>query len=257
MHIGICDVYETKHEVRCRRAFPPTQDLITIVRQSLEDRHGSGERQFVDSSVSSWNATLSNISPSVLRDKEARFASESKASIALVTLALILDALLLSIPSISSGRLTRCHYLAPAITSLLAIAGGTLAILATNDGVKRAVNTSEHGGPALIVLFVGAGLRLLSAAVGCCFCVGSNEPERTPVSASRPESGYQEPRGSEPLRDTRTKDERNKDLGYEGEFEVLAPDSILVHCAITDLYFADISVIRILRSPALVPPQLD
>ncbi|KAK3307800.1 uncharacterized protein B0T15DRAFT_490410 [Chaetomium strumarium] len=85
---GICDVYETEHEVRCRRALPPTQDLLTIVKQSVQDRYGSNEKQLVDRIVSSWNATLSSLSPSVLRDTEARFASQSKASVALVVIAI-------------------------------------------------------------------------------------------------------------------------------------------------------------------------
>ncbi|KAK4234150.1 hypothetical protein C8A03DRAFT_18892, partial [Achaetomium macrosporum] len=246
---GICDVYEPKDEVRCRRALPPTQNLITIVRQSLQDRYGSSERQLVDSVVSSWNATLNSLSPSVLRDKEARFASQSKASAALVVFAIILDVGILLSPS-TSGHWTRWHYLPPVIASLISIAAGTLAILFMNDGVHGAVNTGEHAGPALIILFVGAGVRLLSAAVGCCFCVRSKDsgetagfhdvaltpwhgrpqygaspyqdprPYQEPWSHQEPQP-YQESQDNSPLRtDAQTREERNKDLGYEGEHEI-------------------------------------
>jgi hypothetical protein len=136
--------------------------------------------------VSSWNATLNNINPDRLVANEARVAAQTKASAALVIVAIILDA---ASPLIAlcllNGTKKRQSYIVPSLSSLIAIAAGTLAVLSMRDGVHGILDTSEHGGPAIIILFVGAGLRLLS-------CAGAiSRPDEPSGHPSRREpSGY-------------------------------------------------------------------
>lgn len=47
------------------------------------------------------------------------------------------------------------------ISSLIAVAAGILATLSMNNGVHGVVDTGEHEGPAVLVLFVAAGLRVI------------------------------------------------------------------------------------------------
>ncbi|GAB1316117.1 hypothetical protein MFIFM68171_06327 [Madurella fahalii] len=138
---GICDVFEMTGETRCRRAFPPTQNLRGILKESLRDRLGNDQEQLTNAIVASWNATLNNISPSRLAAKEAKFAAQSKASTALAILASVLDA--------------------------------AIALLALY-GVHGIIDTSEHGGPAIIILFVGAALRVLSCGIAGWSSSGDN-----------------------------------------------------------------------------------
>ncbi|KAK3385783.1 hypothetical protein B0H63DRAFT_510493 [Podospora didyma] len=163
----ICDIYATKDETRCRRTFPPTQNILTIVEESLRDRLGSNQEQAIRNVVSTWNSTLNNISPSMLRDKEAKFAAQSKASAALVIIAVVFDfAILILALAFLSGRVDPRVYLAPFASGLLAVGAGTLAVLSMNDGVHGAVPSGENGGAGIIILFVGAALSLIS-------CIGS------------------------------------------------------------------------------------
>ncbi|KAK3291170.1 uncharacterized protein B0H64DRAFT_43686 [Chaetomium fimeti] len=165
---GICDVFEKTGETRCRRAFPPTQNLLGILEGSLTDRLGDDEGQRVGNILSSWNATLHKISPDRLVAKEAKFAAQSKASAALAILAIILDAATPLLASfLLSDQSRRRAYIAPLLSALIAMAAGTLATLTMRDGVHGIVDTPEHGGPAIIIVFVGAALRLLSC-VGAC-----------------------------------------------------------------------------------------
>lgn len=190
-------------ETRCRRAFPPTQNLISILEESLRDRLGNDQEQLTNAIVASWNATLSSVSPSRLAAKEAKFAAQSKASAALAILACVLDA---ATPLIalclrhSSHR--RRSYLAPSISALIALAAGALAVLSMRDGVHRIVDTSERRGPAIIILFLGAALRLLS-----CSGAGSTR------SSSRGNLS------------------RNERIGFRGEEFVRTPTHFSILCA--------------------------
>ena len=164
---GVCDVYDSKHETRCRRQFPPTNNLITIVEESLRDGLGSGQESLVNNIVSSWNATLSNISPSKLRDKEAKFTAESKAAAALALLAIILDGAVLLL-GLLLGKYPTLPYLAAFFGAMISIGAGTLATYSMYDGVHGVVETGEHGGLGIIILFVGAALRIFSSIIGPC-----------------------------------------------------------------------------------------
>ncbi len=163
---GVCDV-DSNGETRCRRQFPPTNNLITIVEESLRGRLGSGQEPLVNNIVSSWNATLDKIDPLRLRDKEAKFTTESKASVALALLAVILD---VGIPPLALvlDRSSAVPYYASFFSALVSMGAGTLATYSMYDGVHGVVETGEHGGLGIILVFVGAALRVLSSMLGPC-----------------------------------------------------------------------------------------
>lgn len=196
---GVCDVYDSKSETRCRRQFPPTGNLITIVEESLRDRLGSGQETLINSIVSDWDATLNSIDSSKLRDKEAKFTSESKASAALAILAMILEA---GIPflALASLKLT-CG--ASFFTAMVSVGAGVLAIFSMNDGVHGVVDTHEHGGLGIILLFVGAALRLGSTTILAFYCCVV--PRRSDDSET--ELGH---RGE-------SSDDSNREIGFRGE----------------------------------------
>jgi hypothetical protein len=178
---GICDVYGSQSETRCRRQFPPTQALLAIVEESLRDRLGEGTDQ-VRAVVPAWNATLSRLNPARLRNREARFASLSKASAALAVLAVILDVFSPVVGAavvFSSSESALLLYAVPVLGALLAIGAGMLATCSMNEGVHGMVWTGEHGGLGVIILFVGAALRLGSSFLGCCACNGVKKKDRS------------------------------------------------------------------------------
>ncbi|KXX75464.1 hypothetical protein MMYC01_208586 [Madurella mycetomatis] len=160
---GICDNFEMTGETRCRWAFSPTQNLISILEESLRDRLGNDQEQRTNAIVASWNSTLNNINPARLAAKEAKFAAQSKASAALAILASVLDAAtpLLAL-CLQHASHKRVPYLAPCGSALMALAAGTLAVLSMRDSVHSIVDSSGRGGPAIIILFVGAAIRVLS-----------------------------------------------------------------------------------------------
>ncbi|KAH6615965.1 hypothetical protein B0J18DRAFT_293451 [Chaetomium sp. MPI-SDFR-AT-0129] len=158
---GICDVFETTGETRCRKAFPPTQNLLTILRESLEGN--KNKKQPTEDIIASWNTTLSNINYSRLREKEGTLELESKASAALAIIAIILD-LITPFVAVSLRRASKpsLPYLLPLFSGLIAGAAGVLAVMSMKSGIHDLANNGEHGGAAIIVLFVGAALRILS-----------------------------------------------------------------------------------------------
>ncbi|KAH6640191.1 hypothetical protein F5144DRAFT_87907 [Chaetomium tenue] len=207
---GMCDVFETTGETNCRRAFPPTKNVLGTLEDSLTDRLGNDQGRRINEIVSSWNATLSNISPGRLAANEARVAARTKASAALVIIAIVLDAIspFLAL-CLLGGSKKRHSYVAPFLSSLMAIVAGALAVLSMRDGVHGILDTSEHGGPAIIILFVGAALRLLS-------CGGASKGPDTP--SNRPRLNTNEEIGL----DSKTppghpKLTRNEEIGLQGE----------------------------------------
>ncbi|KAK0613895.1 hypothetical protein B0T14DRAFT_499285 [Immersiella caudata] len=90
---GICDVSESETPIRCRREFPPTSDLVTLVKDSLRDSGQVDEKQ-ADAIASSWETAIDALDPSLYRDKQPRANSQSKASVAFTILAVMLDLIL-------------------------------------------------------------------------------------------------------------------------------------------------------------------
>ena len=171
---GVCDVYDSKDETRCRRQFPPTNNLITIVEEFLRGGLGSGQESLVNNIVSSWNTTLNNISPSKLRDKEAKFTAESKAGAALALLAIFLDGAVLLL-GLLLGEYPTLPYVAAFFSAMISVGAGTLATYSMYDGVHGVIDTGEHGGLGIILLFVGVALRIFSSNIGLC-CRSHRDP---------------------------------------------------------------------------------
>ncbi|KAK4097258.1 hypothetical protein N658DRAFT_561920 [Parathielavia hyrcaniae] len=158
---GICDVFQETGKTRCRRAFPPTQNLLGVLEESLRDRLSSDQEQLTNDTVASWRTALDNIDPSRLVDKEAKYAGQLKASVALAILACILNC---ATPLLAWWLLRRSttwpSYILSLVSHVIAIVAGALALLAMRDGMHPLLDTSEHAGLAILVLFVGAGLPL-------------------------------------------------------------------------------------------------
>ncbi|OAQ78184.1 S-adenosylmethionine-dependent methyltransferase-like protein [Purpureocillium lilacinum] len=226
---GICDVYGSQSETRCRRQFPPTQAVLAIVEESLRDRLGEGTDQ-ASAVVSAWNATLSRLNPARLRDREARFASLSKASAALTVLAAILDVFSPVVGGavvFSSSKSALLPYAVPVLGALLALGAGVLATCSMNEGVHGVVGTGEHGGPGVIILFVGAAPRLGSSLLGCCACNGVGREDRRQGDAElSPQKQWQQQQQTSPRRERLS----IEDIGFLGEkrihdhFQCALPD---------------------------------
>ncbi|KAK4096840.1 hypothetical protein N658DRAFT_435245, partial [Parathielavia hyrcaniae] len=179
-------------DTRCRRAFPPTQNLLGVLEESLRDHLGSDQEQLTNDIVTSWRTALDKIDPSRLVAKEAKYAAQLKASVALAILAFILDG---ATPFLALCLLHRSNrrpsYVPSFVSSVIAIAAGAPALLAMRDGVHPLLDTSEHAGPAIMVLFVGAGLRLLSCSGVWC----ASSPDRNhhrPSAGVAPYHGHDE-----------------------------------------------------------------
>ena len=196
---GICDVYisRTKTDTQCRRRFPPTNDLLSIVEASVRD-HSGGDPSGV---VSAWNTTLSSLNPSRLSDKRGSFVSFTKASAALLVLAAIFDVFspLVGLIVFGNNKSYFAPYAMPFFAAVLAIIAGTLATLAMPQGVFGVARSGENGGAGIIIVFVGAAMRLGSSVMGICCCNGvekDNDTWQPPpqpdywVTPVRPQPGY-------------------------------------------------------------------
>ncbi|KAK1752854.1 hypothetical protein QBC47DRAFT_348025 [Echria macrotheca] len=239
---GVCEVWPAI--TNCRSAFPPTQDIVSIVRGSLIDHYGGDDTQDMISIMNAWSNTLDKIDPSILKNNEAKFAAQSKASVGLAIVAIVLD---FAVPFIvlafdSSSYL---YFLFPFISGLLALAAGALAMLSMHNGVHGVINTGEGAGPGILALFVGGGLRLVSCLSGpCCSSRrekddyyapelglgswGAGPPQRPFHNFQDPyQSNFQNPyqnTSQSPLRNDyqaspveEDRESRNKRIGYEGE----------------------------------------
>ncbi|KAK4095859.1 hypothetical protein N658DRAFT_490379, partial [Parathielavia hyrcaniae] len=95
-----------------------------------------------------------------------------KASVALAILACILNC---ATPLLAWWLLRRStawpSYILSLVSHVIAIVTGALALLAMRDGVHPLLDTSEHAGLAVMVLFVGAGLPLAVLIAVLLFCV--------------------------------------------------------------------------------------
>jgi hypothetical protein len=216
MYIGICDVFETTGEKRCRRAFPPINNLLGLLEDSLAERLDDDQEQLANI-LSSWDATLNNISPNRLAAKEAKFAAQLKASAALVILAIVLD---FGTPLLALCLKGRHRYILPFVSSSIVFAAGALAAVSMSDGIHGVVETSEHGGPAIIILFVGAALRLLSAGGACCSSSRKNNNTGRDSESARADHELAPKPGMGLAGQPETSQARKREIGFRGEDHV-------------------------------------
>ncbi|KAK4165474.1 hypothetical protein QBC43DRAFT_177352, partial [Cladorrhinum sp. PSN259] len=172
---GVCDVYEqhgaSKDEIiRCRRKFPPTQDLLTLMKQSMRDRlnqdnntigRNNNTERIIQDVVSSWNATLAGSNLTItLNGKQAGLAPRLRASARIGVLAILTDCV---IPAI----LVRCLFCSLKLSILflpgviLSTLAGTLAILSSKYGLHGFINNGEIWEVGIILVFFSAGFRVL------------------------------------------------------------------------------------------------
>ncbi|KAK4654191.1 hypothetical protein QC762_401847 [Podospora pseudocomata] len=187
---GICDDYPDK--AVCRRRFLPTQDILTLVEHSLTSGTDDGTQDETISKVlTTWNSTLTHLNSPEQHDRATKFAAISKAGVAIIIVVIILDILLLG-PSLwwpsSKKRLPRVFYLISAVYGMIAIGAGIVMAVALPHGFHVAVIARETGVMTLINLFVGAGIRLVTSLIGCCFSCwdpDSSGPSRLPEWSRR------------------------------------------------------------------------
>ncbi|KAK4223750.1 hypothetical protein QBC38DRAFT_43030 [Podospora fimiseda] len=186
---GICDVHEDE-TVNCRQKFLPTQGLLNLIEESLRDRlsndtndSDNNTEQIVQDVVSAWNTTVSKprVATFVAR-KERGLLVRLKASAALAIVAIVLDSIFaIIVPCLVKGKFKKGLSTLPVLSGLVAAAAGTLAILSMKYGVRGMVNTGEHGGPAIIIIFVGVALKALPIALAS-WLGNRYEEERLPTT---------------------------------------------------------------------------
>ncbi|KAK4167849.1 hypothetical protein QBC43DRAFT_285162 [Cladorrhinum sp. PSN259] len=178
---GVCDAFESpspKEGTRkCRRAFPPTQNLLTLLEESLRDSLDDDNRflagtnndtdQIVRDVISSWNATITK--PRVaafLRAKEDGLAIRLKASVGLAIAAVILDFGIAIVAPCLFEELNKALSSWLLLSGLVALGAGISAVLSMSYGVRGAAMSGESGGSAIIVVFVGVAIRILPMGMG-------------------------------------------------------------------------------------------
>jgi hypothetical protein len=178
--------------------------------------------------LSSWDATLNTISPDRLVAKEAKFAAQLKASAALAILAIILD---FATPFLAIFLKGRHRYVVPLVSSSVAFAAGALAAVSMSDGIHGVVETSEHGGPAIIIVFVGAALRLLSSGGACCSSSRKNNNAGRESEWARPDHELAPKPGMGLAGQPETSQARKSEIGFRGEHHVTTPNcSVIKDC---------------------------
>ncbi|KAK4458329.1 hypothetical protein QBC42DRAFT_314960, partial [Cladorrhinum samala] len=250
---GICDVFESpspkKGTRKCRRAFPPTQDLLTLLEESLRDSLDDGDadnsfptgtnndtEQVIRDVLSAWNATISK--PRVaafLREKEDGLAVRLKISVGLAIAAVVLDFGIAFVAPCSFGELNKTLSSLPFLSGLLAVGAGISAVLSMRYGVRGAAMSSENGGPAIIILFVGVAIRILPMAFGLHSSRNHRPSPPRPIDYHHPPPGpgdnnydlppryppggndyWPQPPGPQDGPESE-EDRRKKDIGFAGE----------------------------------------
>jgi len=169
---GICDFYTdsarltAQGETRCRRAFPPSQSILSVVEESI----GSGSSfngtdqensKVITAVISAWSETLDGITSPDFRDKASKATAESKASAALAVLSLIFDFLSFgSAPFMEERAGRKVLYVAALFSSVMAVAAGVCAVLAMNDGMHGITSGVGNVSGSLVFLFIGAVLKV-------------------------------------------------------------------------------------------------
>ncbi|KAK4203355.1 hypothetical protein QBC40DRAFT_316979 [Triangularia verruculosa] len=243
---GICDVFEApspeEGAQNCRRAFPPTQNLLALLEESLRDSLGHDNRfsnynnndteRVIRNVISSWNATISKPRvASFLREKEDGLAVWLKASVGLVIAAVVLDFGIAIVAPCLFREPDKTLSSLSFVSELLALGAGVSAVLSMKYGVRGAAMSSESGGPAIIVLFVGVAIRTLPIAMGL-FSFHDPRP-RYPQDWRPPPRPYDDyyppppgpphiplvpiPPPTAPRNPPVDPESRRKDIGYAGE----------------------------------------
>lgn len=176
---GICDFFADGSdpirgrtaggETRCRRAFPPKTDVLSILKESLRaniDSSSSSEttEASIATVLSARESTLDAIPPSRLRDKESSVAAQTKAAAALAILAMLLDLANAGV-SFTRNRMTVC--VIGLVSTALTVVAGVCAILAMNGGMNGVGSGTGHVSGSLVFLFV-ASLTKIPALWSCC-----------------------------------------------------------------------------------------
>jgi len=246
---GICDV-TPKNATRCRRSFPATQNIVKVVEESLRDTLGSDQEYVIRDFVASWDVMVNSIPSELLVDKQATYSAKSKASVALAILSLVFSFVLLAMFLTLGDDDGYSPLIALSVgNAMIAMGGGVLATLSMNDGVHGLVDTGEHGGAGIILLFVGAALSILHAlelwTCGPSRSKESSNPGRVEQGSSKPapfrndhelssSEGWNRKRGDED--DDRFKRLSKHEIGFLGENQVRASARPIGDRTITDLF---------------------
>lgn len=203
---GICDVDEVEGVIRCHREFPSTKALLTVVEDSLRRDSQVSLPENGSRVLSAWTTTLGNLPPYLLANEQS-FVLQGKVSVYLVIVAIAIDFFSPFLALISKSSRIR-PYTPPAISGLITFVAGTLATLSMNNGPGGVVNTGEYVGVGIIILFVGATVRLASSAIGIRL-IESRRPEHQTGCEMRSLG--------------------NKEIGYLGEAFVPFPPSTCMY----------------------------
>ncbi|KAL1843839.1 hypothetical protein VTJ49DRAFT_7190 [Mycothermus thermophilus] len=205
---GICDNFTETEEVYCRPAFAPSQNVLTVLEDSLRDslrrRDGQGEdgpehnenddesqgdsdpEELLEAVLNSWNDTLASLSPSGLPAHQDKVDTLIYAGAVLTIIAATTDVLgwafqLVCLP----GWTLIPTYLVGGLTGMAAPACVSEAMRASMVGP---FGTNDGGfGFHVYLVFVNAGVRLLVCIVMVWFYVAVS-PENRRAWLRRPPS---------------------------------------------------------------------
>ncbi|KAK5653263.1 hypothetical protein OQA88_9162 [Cercophora sp. LCS_1] len=163
---GICDFFTDSPrltapgETKCRHAFPPNQNVLAVVEDSL--RMHANNTDDIDATTAAWRETLDSIPSSRLKDKEAKVAAQNKASAGLAVLSLLLDMGCLPAAMLfAEERRGRVMVNLIALCStVMAIAAGVCAVLSMNEGMHGVTSSVGNVSGSLVFLFIGAVIKL-------------------------------------------------------------------------------------------------
>ncbi|KAM7201228.1 hypothetical protein V8F20_004974 [Naviculisporaceae sp. PSN 640] len=162
---GLCDIYiDAQADIspnKCHAQFPVTKDLLTIVTESLTGLNNITEKE-TKSIISSWETILATIPSSMIADKHPKYVSNIQASAGIAILSIIIN-VAVPVGVFFLDKQNRRTWLLPLVPGFVMILAGVLATQSMYNSPKDAVDTGEHGGGGIIILFVGAALSLGSA----------------------------------------------------------------------------------------------
>jgi hypothetical protein len=162
---------------RCRRAFPPSVDVLSVVHDSLRANIGPGwdePEKTIATVMSAWQETYIAVPAAKLRDGASAVAAQNKASAALAILSIMLDIANVGV-SIKGGPLAVC--VVGLVSTVMVIISGVLTILAMNAGMHGVVRETGHVSGSLIFLFIASLMKLpavfifiaiVGGALYCC-----------------------------------------------------------------------------------------
>ncbi|KAK4198575.1 hypothetical protein QBC40DRAFT_178509 [Triangularia verruculosa] len=183
---GICDVHLGQPErTHCRREFLPKQHILTLVEESLRPSVDNiAQDNDIRRVLASWNSTLGRLDGPDLHDRDARFSTLSKAGAALLITVITFDIFTLAASLFWPTNKPTPRVFLSTFNGLLAIVTGAPVAASMPHGMYVAIRAREFSVITLVIVFIGAALRLVSSLVGCCLsCWGSdNSSSRLPVT---------------------------------------------------------------------------